>query len=166
MSIKDEILNLADKNKKFKEIISRPSFLRMVATVWEQKLSKQSGQINSALVMDEYIKHTNEHQSDRKVNILYDTEQAYFMEGIAAYMVVNDLPNQIGSEQLHKVIRDLFHKMPNEVSLSSLIERNPKILKHRLDFDANKQMAIEIIENDVRSRNLLVTDLTKLGLTH
>jgi hypothetical protein len=116
--------------------------------------------------MDEYIKHTNEHQSDRKVNILYDTEQAYFMEGIAAYMVVNDLPNQIGSEQLHKVIRDLFHKMPNEVSLSSLIERNPKILKHRLDFDANKQMAIEIIENDVRSRNLLVTDLTKLGLTH
>jgi len=151
-----------DKNAQFAENISRPSILRMVATVWEKKLSKDKGQINSARVMDEYIKSTYERQTKKGKHQLYDVERAYFMEAIAVYMAVNDLPNQISSHQLSQVIRDLIDIMPKAVSLSVRnLKRDPQVLTQRFDFTGNKQLAIESIENDVRNCGLLVTDLTK-----
>lgn len=166
---KKDIMDLVDKNAKFAENISRPSILRMVATIWEKKLSKHKGRINSARVMDEYIKRTYERETEKTKKTqndryrLYDVERAYFMEAIAVYMAVNDLPNQISSHQLSQVIRNLIDIMPKAVSLSAIntFGQTPQILQQRFDFTGNKRLAIESIENDVRNCGLLVTDLTK-----
>jgi hypothetical protein len=158
---KKDIMDLVDNNAQFAENISRPSILRMVATIWEKKLSKDKERINSARVMDEYIKSTYERQTKKGKLQLYDVERAYFMEAIAVYMVVNDLPNQINSHQLSQVIRNLIKIMPKAVSLSARnLKHDPQILTQRFDFTGNKQLA-ESIENDVRNCGLLVTDLTK-----
>jgi len=139
-NIKDDILNAAKNDIKFKDFISIPSILLMVATIWEPELLKHKEQINSARMIEIYINNIYSHQNNRNISQLSDIEHAYFIDGIAVYMVVNKLSNQIGSEQLSKVIKNLIDKKPKEI----------------LSFDN-----IKLVENNIRTSNFLAKDLTK-----
>src|SRR5205807_2592999 len=50
---RNEIVDLASKDEKFREIVSRGSLLYVVSQLWEREdLSKYAGRITSAFVMD------------------------------------------------------------------------------------------------------------------
>ncbi|WP_353572039.1 hypothetical protein [Candidatus Albibeggiatoa sp. nov. BB20] len=173
--VQQEILDLAQTNPNFLEVVSRPSALRMVASIWkEANLSQHKDRINSAYVMDLFIQKTNERQlskelrkagqTSKEFSRLSSAERTYFMQGIAVYMAAQNLPNQITSQDLEKVTRRLIDCIPEKsvcAVLPSYEARKRKPLKQRLDFEHNRNKAIESILTDVRACGLLVTDLTK-----
>lgn len=163
---RQEIVELYKQDKKFKEIVSRPSLLNIVSILWKtEQLSQYKGKINSALVMQLFIKHslarqTAKVQDHRNFMILNSSEREYFMLGIAAYMAVNDLPNQITKQQLDEAVRLLLKVIPDSAStVDSMSGESSKPLHKRLSEDEEK--AIESVKTDVRSCGLLVSDLSK-----
>lgn len=179
-STRDEIVNLAEQDNKFSEMVARPSLLYIVSTLWHQKnqenLDSQSlsslarqGHLNSAVVMDLFIQHSYRRQGAKAEKLeqqdfmaLNNAERAYFMEGIAVYMTVNELPNQISTSQLYEVVRTLFKAIPDIVSKSVNVTANEtrQPLKQRFQ-KIPEEDAIEHIQTDVRTCGLLVTDLSK-----
>lgn len=163
------ILELADKNDRFRDIVSRPSMLHVVSILWEKEnLAQFGGRINSAVVMDLFIRHSLERQEGKgkKPNYMALTgpERAYFMEGIAVHMLVNDLPNQISGKDLEKVMRLLIDAMPDVVSTQTdaLGGGTRKPLRQRFDFKSKPDDWHSVL-TDVRSCGLLVSDLSRSG---
>ncbi|MDD1606411.1 MAG: hypothetical protein LUP96_06930 [Methylococcaceae bacterium] len=180
-NIRDGILDLAAVNERFYDIVSRPSMLHVVSVLWLTKNLAQYGErINSAVVMDLFIRHSLERQSGKAQKYdftpptggnakpafmaLSSPERAYFMEGIACYMLINQFPNQITVRQLEEVVRLLIDSIPEAVSSQTDAQsgesRNP--LRQRYDF-ANKPEDIQSILTDVRACGLLVSDLSRSG---
>ncbi|MDJ0844641.1 NACHT domain-containing protein [Crocosphaera sp.] len=159
-SMKTEIINLANHNERFLDIISRPSLLHVVASIWEEeKLGSQVNFITSAKIMKKFIKRTYDREVDKvegypKYQMLKRYERDYFMRGIASYMVAKDLKNQINEEDLDNLIENLFNKIPEFKTREGLLEERIKQreLKHN--------EAIKVIQADVRAFGLLVQDLS------
>jgi len=167
-----EIIDLAKRNAKFYEIVSRPSLLFIVSTLWKrERLSEKSDQISSAYIMDLFIRHSYRRQgakqAERDFMALNTAERAYFMSGIAAYMAVHWLPNQISSDQLNDAIRQLVDSIPDSVSqIVGTMEDEVMMPLRNLDrFDWTNRAAesLEHISNDVRACGILVSDLSKDG---
>lgn len=169
-----EIIELSKHDRKFYEIVSRPSLLFIVSTLWKREnLSAQCGKISSALVMQLFIRHSYRRQgakqAERNFMALNTAERAYFMTGIAAYMAVKGLPNQISRHQLDEVIHKLVESIPDDVSRSvGTIEnetRHPLKKSHpeRFDWERHHTETFEHIKTDVRACGILVTDLSKDG---
>ena len=91
--IREEIIALAEQDKKFCEVVARLSLLYIVAILWQREnLSER--QINSAMVIDLFIFHTLKRQhQDRNYMVLNSAKRRYFM-------AVKGLPNQINKQQL------------------------------------------------------------------
>ncbi len=166
---REEIVQLAQEDEKFKEIVSRPSLLYIVATLWKNKqLSQYKGRMNSALVMGMFIKQslarqTAKVQDHRDFMVLNSSEREYFMLGIAAYMAVNKLPNQITKQQLDEAVRLLLKVIPDSASaVDSMSGEKSTLLRQRLPKD-DEEKALEYVKTDVRSCGLLVSDLSKSG---
>lgn len=159
-SMKTEIINLATHNERFLDIISRPSLLHVVASIWEEeKLGSQVNFITSAKIMKLFIERTYKREVDKvegypKYQMLKRDERDYFMRGIASYMVAKDLKNQINEEDLDNLIENLFNKIPEFKTSEGLLEERIKQreLKHN--------EAIKVIQADVRAFGLLVQDLS------
>jgi hypothetical protein len=165
-----EIVKLAKEDNKFREIVSRPSLLYIIATLWQrEKLSQYKGRMNSAWVMGLFIRHSLVRQTakvqDRKYPdfmALNSSEREYFMLGIATYMAVNELPNQITTQQLDEAVRLLLKYIPNSASaVDTMSNEKSTPLRQRLLED--ERQAIEYVKTDVRSCGLLVSDLSKSG---
>jgi len=166
-----EVVALAQEDKKFRDIAGRPSLLHMVSTLWQREnLVAYKERMNSAFVMGLFIRHSYRRQGAKAEKpdfpdfmALNSAERAYFMEGIAVYMAVNELPNQISSLQLDEAVRALIEAIPDAVSKSVNVMKDEtcKPLKQRFDFQNKEKEAIEHITTDVRSCGLLVTDLSK-----
>ncbi|MCP4696911.1 MAG: NACHT domain-containing protein [Gammaproteobacteria bacterium] len=169
---RNEIIELAERDQKFYEIVSRPSLLHIVSTLWKREnLSAQKDHVSSALVMDLFIRHSYRRQgakqAQRRFMALNTAERAYFMAGIAAYMGAKGLPNQISQQDLEQATDQLIDAIPSAVSKSvSAMENEVSLpLKHHDRFDwENKESEVrEHIKNDVRSCAILVTDVSKNG---
>lgn len=167
-----EVVELARNNERFREIVSRPSLLHIVSTLWRrERLSEHAGQITSALVMQLFIRHSYRRQGakeqERNFMALNSAEREYFMTGIAAYMAAKALPNQISLHQLNAVIDLLVEAIPDEVSaaVGSIASETRSPLRHssRFDWQARRQEAFEHIRSDVRACGILVSDLSKDG---
>lgn len=179
VNVRTGIIDLAKVNERFYDIVSRPSMLHVVGTLWHRENLAQYGeQINSALVMDLFVRHSYERQVGKGQQYDFTPpgggkakpafmalnihERAYFMEGIATYMLVNQLPNQISSKQLETVVRLLIEALPEIVSLQADAQggeaRQP--LRQRYDLE-NKPDEIQTILTDVRTCGLLVPDLSR-----
>jgi len=177
---REGIIALADENDRFYEIVSRPSLLHVVSVLWRKgELEQYRDRINSAIVMDLFIRHSYERQrgkgrqydfaapnvgTAKPVFMRLNThERAYFMEGIAAYMLVNGLPNQISSRQLDDAVRLLIDAIPDAVSLKADAQsgENRKPLRERFDLKNKLAEAAEDIQTDVRACGLLVSDLSR-----
>ena len=166
---RQEIVQLAKEDDKFKEIVSRPSLLYIVATLWQRKqLSQYKGRMNSALVIGMFIKQslarqTAKVQDHRDFMVLNSSEREYFMLGIAAYMAVNKLPNQITKQQLDEAVRLLLKVIPDSASVVDTMSREKtKPLRQRLPKNDGEK-TLEYVKTDVRSCGLLVSDLSKSG---
>jgi len=169
-----EIIELSKQDEKFYEIVARPSLLFIVSTLWKrEKLSERRGQISSVLVMELFIRHSYRRQgakqAERNFMALNSAERAYFMTGIAAYMAVQALPNQISQHQLDAAIIRLVESIPDDVSRSvgavANETRHPLKKSHpdRFDWEHNQTEVLEHIKTDVRACGILVTDFSKDG---
>jgi hypothetical protein len=107
---------------RFRDLVARPSLLRMVASLWRKEgLSEIAEQLNSAYVMDLFIRRSYsrqglKHEAAPGFMALTTSERAYFMRGIAAYMAANGLQNHISGMELSGVISDLSDVIPDSVT--------------------------------------------------
>ena len=169
--VRDEISELAEKDDKFREVVSRPSLLYIVSVLWLRENLSQYSNISSAQVMDIFIRKTLKRQQDkhdeRPFMVLNSAERHYFMMGVATYMASEYLPNQIYMHELEKVVVTLIDSIPDYVSKSVNTIKNEDSLplrsNDRLDWQQSRESIIQKIQTDVRSCGLLVTDLSKDG---
>src|ERR1017187_303927 len=163
-----EIVDLATKDLKFREIVSRGSLLYVVSQLWQrEELSRYVGRITSAFVIELFIKHSFRRQSQKTLGtpefmVLTESERKYFTLGIAAYMGALDLPNQITREQFERLIKNLYEAIPASVSAATdgLPRKAGRPLHERLK-DAEDPS--QDVANDVRSAGILVLDESKAG---
>lgn len=161
---KEQVIDILDKstNSNFYDLISRPAILYLVAVIWkERKLSSIKDNINSAIVISEFIKYSYSRQSGK--NILFplsEKEREYFMLGIAVGMLwQTEYSNQINKNDLENIILKLYKNFPNEISaFENALQPNRKPLKERM-IDNNQ--AEDTVLTDVRSCGILVNELTR-----
>ena len=167
-SVRDQICALVEKNHRFRELVSRPSLLHIVAVLWEkERLSEKVERLTSAFIMDLFVRHSYTRQGLKERDsgefmALTTSEREFFMRGIAAYMAAKNLPNQITGQQLNELIEGLVEAMPDSVSTeSSTISREvTQPLRLRLQ---GKEHGVEHVKTDVRACGLLVDDPSASG---
>jgi hypothetical protein len=166
--VQKQICDLASVNRNFHDLVARPSLLHIVATLWSQEnLSAQVDRLNSAFVMGLFIRNSYR-RPGRKQNpkeefiVLTTLERVYFMHGVAAYMIVNDLPNQIEAYELDHVIDRLIDLLPLAVSTSSPANSGETNIPLR-DRIAQLPYGYEQVRQDVRTNGLLVDDPASIG---
>lgn len=162
--VREQIPMRAATNERFRELVSRPSLLHVVATLWvREKLSdKDPEALSSAFVMDLFVRHSYRRQQQKGDTaatyqlILTPDERAYFMAGIAAYMAAHELPNQIPSHLLIDAVEQFLEVIPTSISTDSAAtgEAAPP-LKDRVEGSEQKR---EGVITDVRACGLLVDD--------
>ena len=161
-STKKDILELlkGNKNQSFIDLISRPSTLYQTSIIWDN-LDKKN--INSASVINEFIKHSYRRQESKLASIgrtgvspiLTVNEREYFMMGIATGMIIySKYSNQINKNDLESLIRKLYYGIPDEISIDD-VKNQP--LKERLKDNSH---IIETVFNDVRTSGILVKDFS------
>lgn len=165
-TIKNQIIQLiTDKpDSRLAELVSRPSLLHIVSTLWiREKLYEKVEQLNSAFVMDLFVRHSYTRQGLKESGspefmALTTSERQYFMSGIATSMS-SEGSNQITTTQLSEIIRKLIEYIPDSVSKESQTIRNEiKVpLKDRIK---QSEFTEEHIKTDVRTCGLLVDDPT------
>ena len=170
---RDEICSLAGKDRKFLEIVSRPSLLFIVSMLWKREnLSEKIEIISSALVMELFITHSYRRQgakeAERNFMALNTSERAYFMRGIAGYMAPRLLPNQISLSQLNIAIELLVEAIPDDVSRAAgaLADETRQPLRsspERFDWQHSRADVLDHIKTDVRACGILVSDVSKDG---
>ncbi|WP_133510563.1 NACHT domain-containing protein [Candidatus Thiosymbion oneisti] len=170
-STRTEILELARRDGKFHEVVARPSLLYAVSLLWRQEQLSERRHIDSALVIDLFIRQTLKRQQgkqdERPFMILNSAERHYFMTGIAAYMAAKNLPNQIDGHQLEEAVDRLVAAIPDTVSQSvgavGNEDSHPLRSTARREWQTKRSEIMHAINTDVRSCGLLVTDPTKDG---
>ncbi|QWV93194.1 hypothetical protein KP004_18820 [Geomonas oryzisoli] len=166
--VRDQICNLVKQNMRFNELVSRPSLLHIVSTLWESEgLFEKVEQLNSAFVMDLFIRHSYRRQGLKEADTnqfmaLNTSEREFFMSAIASYMAVHNLPNQILSDQLNQLIEELVFIIPDCISTSATtITGEVRIpLKQRIK---DAEYGIEHVKTDVRACGILVDDPSTPG---
>jgi len=161
--VPSQIYTLAQTNLRFRELVSRPSLLHLVATLWErERLYEKVDRLTSAFVMELFIRHSYTRQGLKEVGspefmALTTMEREFFMIGIAAFMVAHDLPNQISASQLNGAIMDMVEAIPDSVSEGSpaIYGESTQPLRNRI---GGSERVIEHIKTDVRACGLLVDD--------
>lgn len=148
-------------NSSFFDLMSRPSSLFLTSVVWKKRnLSKFKNNINSAIVIEEFLKDSYSRQENKKLKTpLSIHERAYFMQGIAVGMVQkNGYTNQISQNDLKDLIVKLYEEFPEELTKRQVISNSSsykKPLQKRFDSRYNKESVLL----DVRSCGVLVRDL-------
>lgn len=167
-SVRSQICSLVTNNSRFRELVSRPSLLHIVSVLWErEELSSKVDRLNSAFIMDLFVRHSYRRQGRKEADspefmALTGSEREYFMQGIAAYMAAQRLPNQITSSQLGQLVETLIAAAPDSLSeeASTILGeiRNP--LKQRLQ---GSEHGVDHVKTDVRACGLLVDDPAASG---
>lgn len=163
----NEIIQAASSNIQIFDIVSRPSLLYIVASLWsEMRLIFNQGGISSAQVIDAFVTHSYARQELKERNLgfmkLTRTERRYFHEGIAVYMASTGSTNQITAPDLTAAIQRLYNSYPEHTHISDVIisETDRPPLKLRL---VEGDDTIETILTDVRTHGILVNDLGQRG---
>ena len=166
--VREQIYNLALKNERFRDIVSRPSLLQIVAGLWQQeKLSQKIDELTSAFVMDLFVRQSyrREGLKDKDfpgIMALTTAEREYFMLGIASYMASKELPNQISGRQLNQTIKQLLTAIPDSVSVNTPMITG-EVNRPLKDRTENNDLALEHLMTDVRACGLLVDDPSSPG---
>ncbi|MBF0284961.1 MAG: hypothetical protein HQL51_10940 [Magnetococcales bacterium] len=168
--VREEIVALAKKDQAFLDIVSRPSLLYLVCILWRMpELQDHRENLTSAHVIGLFLQHLYRRQeekvrdSNRHYMMLSNEERSYFMDGVAAYMVVNRLENQISRQKFLDVITMLYDRIPESIpSVGAIVNgmpQRPPLKKRLLD----SQDPYEVVETDVRACGILVPDPARSG---
>lgn len=154
-----QILEKQSSNNNFFDLMSRPSLLFLASTVWKvRNLSKYKDNINSAIVIEEFLQHSYTRQDNKDLKTpLAVEERAYFMKGIAIGMVQkNGYTNQIDKKDFKELIGKLYENFPDAIT-KQLVHKNThqKDVKNRFDQKYNK----DTIFADIQSCGIIVKDL-------
>lgn len=156
------LLNQNGSGSNFYDLVSRPAILYLVSVIWkERKLSNLKEQINSAIIIGEFIQYSYSRQTDKKASFpLTEHEREYFMLGVAAGMhKLTELSNQISKNDLENIILKLYRDFPNDVlPVKNATQQHKNSLKERMKDNNNAE---EMILTDVRSCGILVNDLAR-----
>lgn len=161
---KAEILQAMEstgQDSSFRELMTRPSTLYQLSTIWNSELANLKDRLNSAVVIGKFIDKDYERQEAKKVNFLTTHERNYFMTGIAVGMMrKNQYTNQIRATELQDIIDQLWANYPlflppykDAQQGNSAKDFLPKRLKEN-------QNAREVVWRDVLSGGILVQDLS------
>ena len=161
--IRNQILDLARERKTFYDIVSRPSLLHIVASLWEkEELALQVADLTSAYVVGLFIRQIYERQTRKEsasTNFMFlnDEERAYFMNGIASYMISYNLPNQINLVRLNTAIALLTENIPINLSSGGSVFKGQKRmpLQERINEIPD---GIEYVQTDVRTYGIISED--------
>jgi len=151
------------QNKSFIDLVTRPSTLFLVASIWDKEfINLKNKEVNSALVIQKFIKATNERQISKKINTpLLVNERDFFMIGIAVGMAKNNnYSNQIYKDDLNKIILDLYKIFPDKLSEMNTIFEKPRRPLHKR-IKGNETGALESILTDIRTCGILVKDVSR-----
>lgn len=155
-----EILNTQDENDSFFDLMSRPSSLFLASIVWnDREISKYKENINSALVIEEFLNHSYSRQENKNSKAALSIhERAYFMKGIAVGMAKKDrYTNQISQNNLKEIILKLYNNFPEKITEKGINNKQyTKSLSKRFD----KRYNLETVLLDIRSCGILVRDLS------
>jgi hypothetical protein len=162
-----QILSLYKEDRKFREIVSRPSLLYIVALLWKDRLAAETD-IDSAHVLDLFIRHIYlrqalKAQDDRGFMLLSLAEREYFLDGIAAYMVAKSLRNQILPEQFHDAVSRLFPYIPEDLFKKSSAMEPDQPIRPLAERIKGRPHPLEDVETDVRTYGILVRDYSRPG---
>lgn len=154
-------LQNASENSSFAEIITRPSTLFQLSTVWDSELAKHQERLNSATVIGSFINKTYERQQRKGDTVLTAFERSYFMLGIAVGMMLeNGYTNQIKHKDLQKLVERLWANYPPKLPpYTDAMQGNQAkdFLPTRMKENAD---ALATILKDVRAGGILVQDLS------
>lgn len=171
-NIRAEILAAAQSESAsggFSDLISRPSTLALVATIWDDiKRNATTGRINSAAVIREFILHAYARQKEKVSRnlearpILTLNERHFFMQCIAnEAWNIGGRSNQISSSQLRQVISRVSEVMPDFISEEgSVFDPSAKPLRERI---ATMPFGREAVLNDVCAAGILVNDASAVN---
>lgn len=161
----DEKRDMNSSEERFYELISRPSTLFQVSSIWnEAKFSQRKANINAAIVIKEFIYSAFERQEAKKNDTPLTTrEREYFMMGIAVGMAdLNGYSNQLSKKQLNTLILNLYDHFPEDLSnISSVYSNERKPLKERFADPTNDEVVKDTILTDVRTCGILVKDQSR-----
>lgn len=160
--VREEILELARTDEKFRDIASRPSLLYIIALLWKSpQLAKNREQMSAASVMGAFVDYCFRRQTEKQREtpqfmVLTESERRYFTNGLACFMVANELQNQISHPEFEQAITSLYSVIPEKIpSVDVLTEEPVPPLKQRL---AERDDALDAVITDVRTYGLLVRD--------
>jgi NACHT domain len=156
----------APRADKFVEIVSRPSVLHAAAVLSSHGQLNVGAETSSFSLVAQFVEGVYRRQADKDMRersfmILSSAERAYFMRGVAGYMVANRLPNQITASELDRLVDDLLSEAPTAISAPSAFgpDRSVPIAKRVAD----DEHLLEGLRVDVRSTGLLGVDVAKAG---
>lgn len=160
--VREEILELARTDEKFRDIAFRPSLLYIIALLWKSpQLAKNREQMSAASVMGAFVDHCFRRQTEKQREtpqfmVLTESERRYFTNGLACFMVANELQNQISHPEFEQAITSLYSVIPEKIpSVDVLTEEPVPPLRQRL---AERDDALDAVITDVRAYGLLVRD--------
>ncbi|MEO1258762.1 MAG: NACHT domain-containing protein [Bacteroidota bacterium] len=154
-------LEISPANSSFAELVTRPSTLYQLSTVWDSELARQKERLNSATVIGSFLKKAYDRQQRKRATVLTATERHYFLMGIAVGMMLEGAySNQIRSKDLNRWIAKLWESYPKslppyEDAMQGNQASDP--LPDRLRENAD---ALATIIKDVRVGGVLVQDLS------
>lgn len=156
------ILKKQNKENSFFDLMSRPSLLFLASVVWKDRnLSKFKNNINSAIVIEEFLKHSYSRQANKDIKTpLSVNERSYFMKGIAVGMIQKSgYTNQISRNDLTNIISALYENFPNKITQNQVTKNSyTKPLNSRFDDKYNR----ESIFLDIQSCGILVKEFAIL----
>jgi len=165
-SYRDEIIALATGDEKFREVVSRPSLLYIIGVLWqEEKLQERGIGINAASVIELFVRYslrrqTEKHRKGQRFMALNESEREFFFMGIAAYMAVNKLKNQISRQQFDEIISRLYEVVPSKLDALAAADEDARPLSERL---RGEPKPAETVRANVRTYGLLVWDPAQKG---
>jgi hypothetical protein len=163
--IRNDIIELAKNQPTFMDIVSRPSLLQQISTIWlSPELQHHKHNITSALVIKLFIDSAFRRQAEKarrdetfRFMRLNQAELSCFTTGVALFMAKENLPNQISGPDLHGAVERLLSVMPDDFELPPRPELGEPHgpLKERL---RDVQDLLEAVVTNVRSYGILVRD--------
>jgi len=153
---------LADSpdQSSFAELVTRPSTLYQLSTVWGDEIGKDTRRLNAAAVIGKFIQNDYDRQSAKPVEMpLTADERSYFIMGIAvAMMLESGYTNQIKKAALRDVVQKLLDNFP-EIQPYRDTQQGKKQGKLPDRLKENHK-ALDTVFRDVIAGGILVTDLS------
>jgi hypothetical protein len=167
MATRNEIVAAAKAHSQILDVVSRPSLLYIVATIWHDLATLiADGKVTSAHVIDRFILHSYQRQAEKEQSIAFmvlsKSERRYFHEGLAVYMASRGTTNQITATEMERAITRLYDAYPEDAHVVEeiVMETDRAPLKRRI---SDPLIAIDAITTDVRTHGILTNDPARRG---